>query len=85
MYNVIHVMCLLLSSGQKFPSKTLEISLQATVHFSDHYPPPSGRDNDDPFCVGVNAYADVSDSVCVCVCVCVRACVRACMCVCACV
>ena len=47
-------------AGQRFPSKTLELSLQATVRFPDHYTPTSGVDTDDPFCVGLNTYADVS-------------------------
>jgi AP-5 complex subunit mu-1 len=46
--------------GQRFPSKTLELSLQATVRFPDHYTPTGGVDTDDPFCVGLNTYADVS-------------------------
>jgi AP-5 complex subunit mu-1 len=45
--------------GQKFPSRTNEMSLQATVLFQDHYAPLSGVDSDDPFCVGLNTYADL--------------------------
>ena len=57
------------SSGQKFPSKGMEVSLQATILFPDHYTPLSGTDSDDPFCVGLNTYADVSPvALCVCAC-----------------
>ena len=45
--------------GQRFPSKTMEMSLQATIHFPDKYTPLNGVDSDDPFCVGLNTYADV--------------------------
>lgn len=47
------------SIGQKFPSKGMEVSLQATILFPDHYTPLSGTDSDDPFCVGLNTYADL--------------------------
>ena len=47
-------------AGQKFPSKTLEMSLQATLYFPDHPPPASPEVQEDPFCVGLNSYADVS-------------------------
>ena len=63
--NAVQLQCGVVTSGQKFPSKTLEMSLQATVQFPDHYTPPSGVDSDDPFCVGVNTYADVSITHCV--------------------
>ena len=52
--------CKIFFAGQKFPSKTLELSLQATVRFPDQYTPAGGVDTDDPFCVGLNTYADVS-------------------------
>ena len=71
----------LVFAGQRFPSKTLETSLQATILFPDHYtPPPASGDSDDPFCVGLNAYADVS--MCVCVRTDVSVCVRAYICLC---
>ena len=54
----------LLPSGQKFPAKTMEVSLQATIQFPDHFAPPSGVDQEDPFCVGLNTYADVSPLQC---------------------
>ena len=43
--------------GQKFPSKSLEVSLQATVHFHEN---PVLSSSNDPFCTGLNAYIDVS-------------------------
>ena len=48
-------------AGQCFPQKTLEISLQATLHFPDRPPPPPPGLEEDPFCVGLNAYVDVSN------------------------
>ena len=43
---------------QKFPTKSLELFLQATVHFPEVIPPvPEGVV--DPFCVGLNSYAEV--------------------------
>ena len=47
-------------TGQKFPSKSLEVSLQATVHFHEN---PVLSASDDPFCTGLNAYIDVSARV----------------------
>ena len=44
-------------TGQKFPHKSLEVSLQATVHFYDN---AVASDTDDAFCTGLNAYIDVS-------------------------
>lgn len=42
--------------GQKFPARTPEVSLQATVSFqSDPTPDPQ----DDPFCVQQNAYVNI--------------------------
>lgn len=49
-----------MKTGQKFPVKSLEVSLQATVHFHDNPVPSVG---DDPFCTGLNAYVDVSKSI----------------------
>lgn len=51
--------------GQKFPSKTLEASLNATVHFGEKR--QQGADSqsagvgfvEDPFCTGINSYAQV--------------------------
>ena len=43
-------------TGQRFPTKSLEVSLQATVHFPNN---PVLSDDDDPFCTGLNAYIDV--------------------------
>ncbi len=51
------------TSGQKFPSKTLELSLQATLTFPEYSPPPSSAMSEDPFCEGLNAYADVSSDM----------------------
>lgn len=48
-------------AGQKFPSKTLEMSLQASISFPEHHTPTGGEAEDDPFCVGLNAYADVRE------------------------
>ena len=36
------------------------MSLQATVYFPEHPPPASSDIKEDPFCVGLNSYADVS-------------------------
>lgn len=48
-------------TGQKFPSKGLELSLQASVHFYEHFPSGyTSTTDDDPFCIGPNAYVDVS-------------------------
>jgi len=47
-------------AGQKFPSKSLEVSVQATLHFPEYPPPAPPEVNEDPFCVGLNSYADVS-------------------------
>lgn len=51
--------------GQKFPSKTLEASLNATVHFgekrqqaAENQPIATGF-IEDPFCTGINSYAQV--------------------------
>lgn len=45
-------------SGQKFPAKTPEVALQATVSFPSD--PLQGTDpQDDPFCVQQNAYINV--------------------------
>ena len=45
-------------TGQKFPSKTLEASLLATVHFKDAVQPTKNF-IEDPFCTGLNSYAQV--------------------------
>lgn len=58
-------MLFLRSVGQKFPSKTLEASLNATVHFGEKR--QQGADSqsagvgfvEDPFCTGINSYAQV--------------------------
>ncbi|KAL3872736.1 hypothetical protein ACJMK2_035940 [Sinanodonta woodiana] len=44
--------------GQKFSSKTLEVNLTATVQFADPSKQPASP-QDDPFCVGQNAYAQL--------------------------
>ena len=49
--------CAHIHTGQKFPGKSLEVSLQATVHFHEN---PMLSSSDDPFCTGLNAYIDVS-------------------------
>ena len=41
------------ASGQKFPVRSLELSLQATVHFKE------GSTEDLPFYVGSNSYIEV--------------------------
>lgn len=53
--------------GQKFPSKTLEASLNAIVHFGEkrqqvveNQPMATGF-NEDPFCTGINSYAQVCE------------------------
>ncbi|XP_065919140.1 AP-5 complex subunit mu-1-like [Dysidea avara] len=45
--------------GQKFPTKSLELFLQATVHFPEVIPPVPEGVVVDPFCVGLNSYAEV--------------------------
>lgn len=57
----------LLPLGQKFPSKTLEASLNATVHFgekrqqaAENQPIATGF-IEDPFCTGINSYAQVCE------------------------
>jgi len=59
----LHIHCyhlLHLYVGQKFPSKTLELSLQASVHFYEHNAPDYvSTTDDDPFCSGSNSYIDV--------------------------
>lgn len=51
--------------GQKFPSKTLQVSLNATVHFGEKRQqiadnqPSAAKFVDDPFCTGINSYAQV--------------------------
>ena len=49
-----------ISSGQKFPAKTPEVSLQATVSFQSDGPLQGADAQDDPFCVRQNAYINVS-------------------------
>ena len=56
LYDLYNLFLNFVPVGQKFPGKTLELSLQATVHFYDGPVPPG---DDDPFCVGLNAYIDV--------------------------
>ena len=52
-----------LITGQKFPTKSLELFLQASVHFNEVIPlVPEGM-TQDPFCVGLNSYAEVSNTV----------------------
>ena len=48
--------------GQKFPTKSLELFLQATVHFPEVIPPVPEGVKQDPFCVGLNSYAEVCHS-----------------------
>lgn len=50
------------NAGQKFPSKSLEVSLQCDVFFSSEPAPPDATFEEDPFCVANNAYI----LVCVC-------------------
>ena len=45
-------------SGQRFPSKSLEMSLQANVHFFEKEPELSSIEGD-MFCKGANSYIDV--------------------------
>ena len=50
--------------GQKFPNKTLEASLNATVFFGDRKQPTTADNEqtsfvEDPFCTGINSYAQV--------------------------
>lgn len=52
----IHVCCYTI--GNKFPSKSLELFLNATVYFGDHLPGQTSS-TEDPFCVGLNAYIEV--------------------------
>ena len=49
-------------TGQKFPTKSLELFLQASVHFNEVIPPVPEGFVEDPFCVGLNCYAEVSNS-----------------------
>ena len=44
--------------GTKFPPKTLEVMLKATVYFSKYEVTPGSR-FDEQFCVGLNSYAQV--------------------------
>ena len=46
--------------GQRFPSKTLEATLQAKVQFEEYDEKRQAGTYEDPFCVGLNAYASVS-------------------------
>lgn len=46
--------------GQKFPSKTLKVTLQCDVCFSPDLPPKDSDFKEDPFCVNDNAYILVS-------------------------
>lgn len=48
-------------TGQKFPTKSLELFLQASVHFNEVIPPVPEGFVEDPFCVGLNCYAEVSN------------------------
>ncbi|XP_071962406.1 AP-5 complex subunit mu-1-like [Antedon mediterranea] len=45
--------------GQKFPSRLLEVSLQATVEFGDVSEIQGANVFDDPFCVDLNSYAQI--------------------------
>ncbi|XP_033109120.1 AP-5 complex subunit mu-1-like isoform X2 [Anneissia japonica] len=45
--------------GQKFPSRSLEVSLQATIKFGDIDDSQATNMYDDPFCVGLNSYAQI--------------------------
>ncbi|XP_078000714.1 AP-5 complex subunit mu-1-like [Glandiceps talaboti] len=45
--------------GQKFPSRSLEVELNGIVYFKDYNPPEKSENTDDPFCVGLNAYAQL--------------------------
>ena len=45
--------------GTKFPPKTLEVMLKATVYFSKYEVTPGNR-FDEQFCVGLNSYAQAS-------------------------
>lgn len=58
-----------MNTGQKFPSKSLEVSLQCDVIFSSEPAPPDETFEEDPFCVANNAYILVCLPVCQCVCV----------------
>ena len=50
--------------GQKFPTKALELSLQASVHFYEHTAPDYVSTTDDnPFCTGSNSYVDVRNCI----------------------
>ena len=44
--------------GQKFPSKSLEVLLKASLQFGD-YSPDTTSQKDDVFCTGSNTYAQV--------------------------
>ena len=55
---------LLLLLGQKFPYKTLEASLNATVYFGEKKQQTTADNQqnsfvEDPFCTGINTYAQV--------------------------
>lgn len=51
--------------GQKFPSKTLEVSMNATIHFGERKQQTGDQSQqdvgfvEDPFCTGINSYAQV--------------------------
>ncbi|XP_078590303.1 AP-5 complex subunit mu-1-like [Branchiostoma floridae x Branchiostoma japonicum] len=46
--------------GQKFPTKSLEVQLNATVTFADNMAtPPHSLLQEDPFCTGLNSYAQL--------------------------
>ena len=46
------------STGTRFPAKTLEVMLKATVYFSKYEASPGNR-FDEQFCIGSNSYAQV--------------------------
>ena len=49
-----------LLSGQKFPNKTLEVTMSAIVHLGDKVKAVAASTPEDQFCVGHNAYCQVS-------------------------
>lgn len=46
--------------GQKFPAKTLSVSMTATVNLMEGKPCVTATSAEDQFCVGHNSYCQVS-------------------------
>ena len=51
------------TAGQRFPGKTLKVSLQCDVLFLTEPPPEDAEFKEDPLCVKNNAYILVSSNM----------------------